>query len=430
MSKKFHLAGLLMVKDEERRIHVTLESLKDHVDSIVMYDTGSTDKTIEIAKDFCDTNNIPLRLKEGEFVDFATSRNVSLEFADTFEDIDFIILLDINDELQNGQELRKFLAQYVDKKNTGFLLCQEWWSGKHDKYYNVRLVKAHKGWRYRGRVHEWMKNTRYENDQAAQNDGDHVIRIPDTIKLYQDRTQDNNKSAPRFKRDKELLLQDHKDNHNDSRTIFYLAQTCGCLRQTEDAFYYYKLRTELEGFWEERFHAYYRVGECAEDLGLPWDEAFKWYMKAFEYSKRVEPMIKIAEHYFNEKNHFLAYHFSNMACDLDYPDECILFINQRHYTYTRYHLLSINAYYVKKYTEGKEACLKAIATGINKSVDEGNLKFYLDHEKGGDTTPKKVVTKNLFMVETIKRLKEEHPDLKPKQLRSKANRLWKAQRVN
>ena len=69
MSKKndTHIALLIMCKDEEKRIEVTLESVKDTVKSIVCYDTGSTDNTISILKNFCEKNNIVLRLKEGSF---------------------------------------------------------------------------------------------------------------------------------------------------------------------------------------------------------------------------------------------------------------------------------------------------------------------------------------------------------------------------
>ena len=234
-----HITLLMMVKNEKKRLLQTLKSVVGYVDSMVIFDTGSTDNTIDILKNFSEEYKIPLRLKEGEFENFATSRNVSLEFADTFEDIDYAVLLDVNDELRGGDKLREFCKEYKDKKNTGFLVCQEWWSGKYDKYYNLRLIKTRQGWRYFGRVHEWMKNTKFENDEEAGKAGEYVVRTAEEIVLYQDRTADDDKSGKRFARDKELLLQDHKDDPLESRTVFYLAQTCGCLGHHEDAFYYY-----------------------------------------------------------------------------------------------------------------------------------------------------------------------------------------------
>lgn len=371
---KPHIALLMMVKNETKRLQVTLDSVIGYVNSVVLYDTGSTDDTIDIAKRFCEKYKIPLRLKQGEFENFAVSRNVSLDFADTFEDIDFMLLMDTNDELRGGKNLRNFCSIYQDKPNTGFLVCQEWWSGHYDKYYNVRMVKPRQGWRYRGSVHEWFKNTRFEDDEAAQAAGDIVIRLPSDIILYQDRTQDDNKSGKRFARDKELLLQEHKNDPKEPRTVFYLAQTCACLNQLEDAFYYYKLRTDLEGFWEERFHAYYRTGEIASSLKLPWEESMKWYIKAFEYSQRVEPLIKISEHY-KDNNWFMCFSFADMACKLLYPDNCILFVDKQAYEYKRWHLLSLSGWYAGFPKEGKIGCLKAIEAG-DKQIDKDNLKFY------------------------------------------------------
>ena len=65
-----HIAVLIMVKNEKKRLHVTLESIKNFADSLFIFDTGSTDNTIEICKEFSKKNKIPLRLKEGEFVNF------------------------------------------------------------------------------------------------------------------------------------------------------------------------------------------------------------------------------------------------------------------------------------------------------------------------------------------------------------------------
>jgi glycosyltransferase involved in cell wall biosynthesis len=42
----------MIVKDEEKLLPQCLESIKDCVDEIVLVDTGSTDRTVQIAKDF------------------------------------------------------------------------------------------------------------------------------------------------------------------------------------------------------------------------------------------------------------------------------------------------------------------------------------------------------------------------------------------
>ena len=109
---KVHIAVLIMAKNEKKRLHVTLESIKNIADSLIFFDTGSEDNTIDIAREFCEKNKIPFRLKQGIFVNYSVSRNESLDFADSFEDVDYIILMDVNDELRGVEYLRKSAETY------------------------------------------------------------------------------------------------------------------------------------------------------------------------------------------------------------------------------------------------------------------------------------------------------------------------------
>lgn len=415
--KKPHIALLMMMKDEEKRLIVSLESVVGIVDSIVAYDTGSTDNTLQILRDFSNKHKIPLRLKEGEFVNFSVSRNVSLDFADTFDDIDFLLLLDVNDELRGGDKLLKFAKEHIDTKFKTFLMCQHWWSGTYDKYFNTRFLRARSNWRYNGSVHEWLGNKNKEIDEP-------VFRMPDDIVLYQDRTKDSDKSTKRFARDKELLLSDYKKDPDEPRTLFYLAQTCSSLGDTEEAFYYYKLRSELEGFQEEKFHAYLKSGENSEKLGHNWYDSLAYYMKAVEHSNRVEPLIRIAMHYKNTKNWLISFHFAQWACSLSYPSDAILFVDKYAYDYTRWHILGIVSYYCQKYKEGKFACQKAIEKGLNIEVDKSNLQFYLKKEQ--EEAEKKIPdNKKHFIKNMIADLQKNNHKMNMKKMKKLSLNKWK-----
>ena len=211
-SKQPIIACLMMVKNEEARIHVSLDSVVGYVKCYIIYDTGSTDKTIDIIKDHCDKHKINLYLIQGEFVNFSVSRNVSLDYADT-KNVHYFLLLDTNDELQEGDKLLEFASNEMKTENNAYLMHQHWWSGKYDKYFNTRFVKARKNWRYHGSVHEWMSDD-------AEIKGAVVHKMPEDIILYQDRTKDGNKSGIRFFSDKILLLADHKKDPTETRTIF------------------------------------------------------------------------------------------------------------------------------------------------------------------------------------------------------------------
>jgi glycosyltransferase involved in cell wall biosynthesis len=454
-----HIAVLMMVKNEKKRLQVSLDSIKGLADSLVIYDTGSEDNTIEIARTFCETNNIPFRLKEGTFVNFSVSRNESLDFAYTFDDIDYLLLMDVNDEIRGKEFLRKYAEEYIDNPSSGFLLCQEWYSGVIDKYFNVRFIKSRKEWYYLGVVHEYIKTRNEEYEKHP------IVKLPDNTVLYQDRTQDDDKSGKRFARDKELLLTEFTKDPTESRTVFYLAQTCSCLSHNEDAFYYYKIRTTLEGFQEEKFHAFLRCGELSQKLGHSWYDSYIWYLKAFEHSPRAEPLLFLAIYYINIKNWLLAFTYVKLACSIPYPKDAILFVNRNDYDYKRWHLLGIVAYYVGQFADGKIGCLAAIQycksnpdSKINYEIDEMNLKFYEDKENENRNSnlinPKlqneknflrsiesesnslsssmsspavvgEIKTKKVFIETMMETLKKEHPNLNSKQLNTRANMLWK-----
>jgi glycosyltransferase involved in cell wall biosynthesis len=425
---------LMMVKNEHKRLQVSLDSVVGHVDALIFYDTGSTDNTIEIIEKFSEKHKINLYLKRGDFVDFSTSRNVSLDFADTV-DVMYILLMDCNDELKGGEKLKPILKHFADKDNNSFLVCQEWWCGQLDKYYNTRLVKTRCGWRYRGSVHEWMKDTLSDTDQPRFP----VIRLEEIV-LYQDRTQDDDKSGKRFTRDRELLLKDHKADPKEPRTLFYLAQTCQCLNLHDEALYYSKLRLEQKGFDEERFHSYIRCGVSCLALGHEWADGMKWFIRAYEEFQRAEPLVKIADFYRhlagialkdgkNANNLWrISYMYAKEACDLAYPEHCILFVDKGIYDYYRWHVMGIVGYYAGKYEEGKEACLKAISQNINKEVNEKNLQFYLDYEKKIAKAPENkqpVITKEQFLINTVDNLRKDFPNATQKQILKRANAMWK-----
>lgn len=431
MSKKqAHIAGVIMCKNETKRILITLKSLVGVIDSLVIYDTGSTDDTIEKITEFAERNKIPLHLKQAniprEEFEYGPQRSIMLEFADTFPEQDFQLWMDVNDELRESKpgSLRTFANEMLDQKYDGFLMCQEWFSGNYVKYWNMRFVRSRSGWRFKGRIHEWPKNIKRERDE----DGPQAYRIdfPDHPILYQDRTQDDDKTGKRFPNDKKLLLKDYQDDPSDTRTLFYLAQTCGCLEQFDEAFYYYKLRAELEGFWEERFHALNRCGEYSVKMGHPWVDSMGYFIRAFEVSPRVEPMIEITRHYMAEKNWLLAFTFCDLACKLTYPSHLLLFVNKQEYEYDRWHLMGIIGYHAGFHNEGKSACLRALeCKRLRHPLDEENLRKYQEKEREKENRELQVLTKQQFIDKTCTEVLLTNPRMNKRELESKASVLWK-----
>lgn len=135
----------LIVKNEERFLRQCLASVKDLAYQMVVVDTGSTDRSVEIAREFgaevhffawCD--------------DFSAARNVALEQARG----DWILVLDADEELPAGQHacLR---ADIKNRQILAFrlpLINQE--KEANGRSYVPRLYRNLPGAYYEGRIHE------------------------------------------------------------------------------------------------------------------------------------------------------------------------------------------------------------------------------------------------------------------------------------
>lgn len=434
------LALVMMVKNEEKRLRVSLDSVRDYVDMLIIYDTGSTDKTMDILRDFSEETKLPLHLKQGEFVDFSVSRNVLLDYA-AETDADYLILFDCNDELQGGQYIKGELAKYPEKE--AFLVYQEWLAGvKKTKYRNTRIVKNKVPWRYKKKVHEYISRIEEGGDpKQATLDG--------RIVIFQNRNEDDDKTSKRFIRDKVLLLEAVSVENPDARDVFYLAQTCACLHEYEEAVSWYTKRAGMEGFWEEKFQANLRAGEILLDHLKEGEKALSYFLKAFEIDKRVEPLVRLGQYYRGRDQWMLAHLFLKLASELPYPEYATLFVDKMDYDYTRWFLLGIVSYYIRKDDDGIKACKMAIATGINTSQNEANLKFYMDRKendmilakakeleekkderKGGDNSAvQEKETRANFTNRRTLELRSRFPKITPKDLQKRIDREWKSRKL-
>jgi glycosyltransferase involved in cell wall biosynthesis len=71
----------MIVKNESRIIERCLKSVIDYIDYWIIHDTGSTDDTCKIIKNFFDQRNIDGKLVEVEWKDFGTNRTKVVEQA-------------------------------------------------------------------------------------------------------------------------------------------------------------------------------------------------------------------------------------------------------------------------------------------------------------------------------------------------------------
>jgi len=110
------LSACLIVKNEEKFLEQCLQSIKDLADEIIIVDTGSTDRTKEIAQRF--TNKVY------DFPwcnDFSAARNQSLKYAVG----EWILVLDADETIsQEDHHKIKELIINAAKEVSGFVLTQ------------------------------------------------------------------------------------------------------------------------------------------------------------------------------------------------------------------------------------------------------------------------------------------------------------------
>jgi glycosyltransferase involved in cell wall biosynthesis len=136
----------MIVKNEEVNLARCLNSVKDVVDEIIIVDTGSTDRTVEIAKSFAaKVFNHPW---EGSF---SKARNYSLKYATC----EWILILDADEELSKDNALR--LREITKSKNceaVSFVVKNKYKDSTQESYANtIRLFKNFSGTYYEGIVH-------------------------------------------------------------------------------------------------------------------------------------------------------------------------------------------------------------------------------------------------------------------------------------
>lgn len=151
------LSACLIVKNEEKVLVRCLESVRGVADEIIVVDTGSTDRTVEIARKF------GAKVYHAEWThDFAAARNVSLSKATG----DWILVLDADEVLDpaSAPMLKKvLLSGNVPGRIRMYYLREINYLMKGDlaqessEHQNMRLFPNRPDIRYVGRIHEQVK---------------------------------------------------------------------------------------------------------------------------------------------------------------------------------------------------------------------------------------------------------------------------------
>ncbi len=212
---KVKISACYIVKDAERDLRRSLESVAKYVDEIIVVDTGSTDSTVAVAEEF----NAKI-FHEPWQNDFAAPRNVALQAAAG----DWILFLDadeffVNDTAKNLRDAVK-RAQALDVK--GVLLSRVDIDAENaNKNLGInrvlRLFENAAGVRYVGKIHEQV----FIGDELLTS----LMQIPADMLTLWHTGYSASLHKDKMTRNLKLLLDELAATDNPKRIYGYLAET-------------------------------------------------------------------------------------------------------------------------------------------------------------------------------------------------------------
>jgi glycosyltransferase involved in cell wall biosynthesis len=372
------LVVALMIKNEAPVIADTLKPLVDGgIDSFLIFDTGSRDNTIEKVIEFFTTHSIAnFAIAQENFVDFSTSRNRGLDLVDEyFPEATFILMPDAEWIIRGVPELLQFCQSNKYDFHSSYLILLV--HNITTEFYVDRLMRRECRCRFKCPVHEYLVSPS-------------VGSVPNSIFIECNSSDyGSQKTRKRWERDLGILLKAYAENPSEPRTVFYLAQTYSCLGDKENAMRFYELRTQLPSWVEENYEAVYRLAGVIEEIAAQdaekktpydWNLAQWYYLKAFSmHHNRIEPLVRIAQHYLQALDYVNAFLFAERASELPYPTQDILFVEKEMYMYTRYDIMAQSGIRIGEYSKGEWAVKKALEYKPEENHLLDLLKEYMTH---------------------------------------------------
>lgn len=348
-----------MIKNEEKILERCLKAVENLVDVFCICDTGSTDRTREIATKFLETR--VGCLTDEPFRDFGHNRTVSFVNAQSYirdtlkwnlNEV-YGLLLDADMMFVQGTLKEQNLTE------TGYKIIQ---LNGGLEYYNARIVRMDYPWKCVSVTHEYWAGP--------------TVNLSKDI-CYIDDRNDGGCKTDKFERDQRLLEKGLADEPTNVRYMFYLAQTYKCLGKLTESIAMYKKRVKAGGWHEEVWYSYYMIGECYRNLrNIPNFEKYMQIAHAF-HSKRTESIHKLAEFFRTVGQHHKAYHYIQIGKQTPFPKDDSLFIESSVYGGMFDYEASIVEFYIHPERGLRSSIDCMLKTPQNQQNVVSNLKFYV-----------------------------------------------------
>lgn len=318
----------MIVKNESAVITRCLASVKPLIDYWVIVDTGSHDGTQKIIQDFM--KDVPGELFEHPWLNFEHNRNEALKLAK--DKADYILFIDADEVFQYAPQFA-----WPELKNDFYFIVTEF-SGT--KYGRVQLVKSSLAWRWKGVLHEAI-------DCVDAKTSNVIPKIVNFVRTDGSRSQDPLK----YFKDAAILEKALIEEPDNTRYVFYLAQSYKDAGMYEEAIKNYQKRISMGGWDQEIFWSWLQIARSQEALGLPQNVIVSAYEQAYRIRpSRAEPLYYLANYYRRAEEFAKGYETAHRGLAIPHSNE-LLFVEHWIYDYGLLLEFSICAYWSDKFTE-------------------------------------------------------------------------------
>ena len=254
----------MIVKNESAVITRCLGSLKPMIDYWVIVDTGSSDGTQKIIRDFM--KDVPGELYERPWINFGHNRNEALQLAKG--KADYVLFIDADETLTFDPD---FKLPKMDK-DLYYIIAD--YAGM--QYARVRLINNHLDWKWVGVLHETVESPQLKTR-------DTLLGVRNIVNTDGARSKDPKK----FQKDAQILEKALLEEPTNSRYVFYLAQSYKDAGDYEPSIKNYQKRIAMGGWDQEIFWSMTQVAILQDILERPEQTIIEGYEKAYAFGHRV-----------------------------------------------------------------------------------------------------------------------------------------------
>jgi glycosyltransferase involved in cell wall biosynthesis len=288
----------MIVKNEERYLADCLSSVKDVVDEIVIADTGSIDKTIEIAENY---GAKVFHYKWNN--DFAAARNFALEKSTG----EWILYLDADERLTESSisEVKKISAQKNDCAYRIVLRNIDEIGNRPSIMKYARLFPNYQKIRFEGRIHEQIEPSLLRNNFPIKDSNIEILHVGYNV------SKESLKA--KAKRNLSILLKEYEANPS-SYYSFQIGQTHAMLDNSIEAIRYFNEAVESPALRNEYKSVALRYIAINFAEKQDWQNALRSILRSLEYDgEQPIALLAASKIFFNLKKYEDAKTFCNKA---------------------------------------------------------------------------------------------------------------------